>query len=186
MTDKPHPMQAAFDREVALPRFRAVKLSIGWAVNWAPPPELTERGMSSSMRMPILVVHECVMPADAEHIARQVADFMEHQYYEPGEPEPICVACGRRATAHLKDGACKKFLAGADVVDKAAAWDAATAIPPSVAKELDDLRAQGERQSSTIDIHHQNFDAIYERACRETGEFAEWVRSITHPEADQR
>lgn len=53
-------------------------------------------------------------------------------------------------------------------------------------KENADLKAQGERQSSTIDIHHQNFDAIYERACRETGKFAEWVRSITHPEADQR
>ncbi|BBB13615.1 hypothetical protein [Sphingopyxis sp. FD7] len=53
-------------------------------------------------------------------------------------------------------------------------------------KENADLKAQGERQSSTIEIHHQNFDAIYERACRETGEFAEWVRSITHPEAEQR
>lgn len=53
-------------------------------------------------------------------------------------------------------------------------------------KENADLKAQGERQSSTIAIHHQNFDEIYERACRETGEFAEWVRSITHPEADQR
>ncbi|MBN8806250.1 MAG: hypothetical protein BGO58_08810 [Sphingopyxis sp. 65-8] len=53
-------------------------------------------------------------------------------------------------------------------------------------KENADLRAQGERQSSTIAIHHQNFDEIYERACRETGEFAEWVRSITHPQADQR
>ena len=67
-------------------------------------------------------------------------------------------------------------------------WDDAEGSDELAAlrKENADLKAQGERQSSTIDIHHQNFDAIYERACRETGEFAEWVRSITHPEADQR
>jgi hypothetical protein len=53
-------------------------------------------------------------------------------------------------------------------------------------KENADLKAQGERQSSTIAIHHENFDQIYQRACAETGEFAEWVRSITHPEAAMR
>ncbi|ALC13800.1 hypothetical protein [Sphingopyxis sp. 113P3] len=77
------------------------------------------------------------------------------------------------------------------IADKVAAilekhWDDDTDELAALRKEIEDLRAQGERQSSTIAIHHQNFDQIYERACRDTGEFAEWVRSITHPEADQR
>lgn len=114
MPDAPHPMQAEYDKEAALPRFRAAKLSIGWAVNWAPLPKLTERGMSRSMRMPILVVHECVMPADAENIARQVAQFMEHQYHEICEAEPSCTACGKLASEHLKDGDCKKFVGAPD------------------------------------------------------------------------
>jgi hypothetical protein len=53
-------------------------------------------------------------------------------------------------------------------------------------KENADLKAQAERICATIDIHHQNFDQIYERACKETGPFAEWVRGMTHPKADMR
>lgn len=54
------------------------------------------------------------------------------------------------------------------------------------AAENADLRAGHERLVSTVDIHHQNFDQLYERACRETGPFAELVRGMTHPEAAMR
>ncbi|SKB32643.1 hypothetical protein [Sphingopyxis flava] len=74
----------------------------------------------------------------------------------------------------------------AGILEKHWDGDAGTDELAALRKEVEDLRAQGERQSSTITIHHQNFDEIYERACRETGEFAEWVRSITNPQAEQR
>lgn len=50
------------------------------------------------------------------------------------------------------------------------------------------------RMADTILIHHQHFDQIYERAVQEAKRpsslshkvFAEWVMSLTHPEAEMR
>jgi hypothetical protein len=55
-------------------------------------------------------------------------------------------------------------------------------------------RQSHERICSTIEIHHRNFDQIYERAAQEAKRpsslshkaFAEWIMSITHPEAPMR
>lgn len=64
--------------------------------------------------------------------------------------------------------------------------------------EADEVIAHEEkahqRICSIIDIHHRNFDQIYERAVQEAKRpsslshkvFAEWVMSLTHPEAEMR
>lgn len=49
-----------------------------------------------------------------------------------------------------------------------------------------DLTDGHARLADTVAIHHQNFDQIYERASRESGEFAAWVVSMTHPKAEMR
>lgn len=63
---------------------------------------------------------------------------------------------------------------------------AETAREAALAKENADLKAQAERLVSTIEIHHRNFDEMYERASAEPGEFAAWVAGMTHPDAAQR
>lgn len=50
------------------------------------------------------------------------------------------------------------------------------------------------RLCDTVAIHHKNFDEIYERAVQEAKRpsslshkaFADWIISVTHPEADMR
>lgn len=56
----------------------------------------------------------------------------------------------------------------------------------ALVKENSDLKAQAERLVSTIEIHHRNFDEMYERAKAEPGEFAAWIAGMTHPNAAQR
>lgn len=50
------------------------------------------------------------------------------------------------------------------------------------------------RLCATVDIHHQHFDQIYERAVQEAKRpsslshkvFAEWIISMTHPNSEMR
>lgn len=49
-----------------------------------------------------------------------------------------------------------------------------------------DLTDGHARLVDTVSIHHKNFDELYERASRESGEFAAWVASMTHPQAEMR
>lgn len=74
-----HPMQDAYDREAALPRFRGVKLSNGWAVNYAPLPTLNDSGtMSSSMRFPIVYAWEGL--DDPEAVVTKIAEILEREW----------------------------------------------------------------------------------------------------------
>lgn len=62
------------------------------------------------------------------------------------------------------------------------------------AKELRDMQDSHDRLCSTIQIHHENFDQIYERAAQEVKRpstlshrvFAEFVVGLTHPEPESR
>lgn len=171
MADTPHVFftvdRTAYLRNLDREQIHEPTLAIHYQ---AAPERLDDNRVRMSMRAPILIISQ--WPEDQQGVADKVADLLNKHWDDDEKPEPSCAACGQPASEHLGKSDCAQFLAPDELA--------------ALRKENADLRAQGERQSSTIAIHHQNFDEIYERACRETGEFAEWVRSITHPEADQR
>jgi hypothetical protein len=96
------------------------------------------------------------------HVATFVCDFDFFAFSEEDEKTSECPDADADLLIYLRNHA-------ADIAD-----------------EIADLRAQAERLVSTIEIHHRNFDEMYERAKAEPGEFAAWIVGMTHPEAAQR